>query len=415
MSSGLELSFEFSNAFPEKKEDHPLFMRQGGIRGCLKLRNPGGIEVDKVKLILRGYMFNTIGHGCQELYQPHKLRMESKILHMIDVQDSFAYARDHCAGREEVFNFDFQLRKANYDLDESLDDGELLRQFNGFLPCSLGIFGPWCQHAVGQACCQAEALVKYELEAKVFNGDDCVGSGFRPLRIFDCPDTNPPPVHLEHFPGEYTCSDEQRLRTLYKMGNPLLRVSVVEPKPVEIRPNGEMALAALMFRFTMRGVDAPPKQLEVRINSMLKAMTFIAVNKLGSQPTVSLSKKCPLVAAVPKWGRSYHRKLRLGQWVGGEKPGEWVASALIWMPVCENSTPAPTFFTPSLSRRYSSVLRIEVKGAGKAVFNLHIPVQIVYPDPIADVPSYETATSTPSSEEEGFNFGISDELPIYVR
>jgi hypothetical protein len=85
------------------------------------------------------------------------------------------------------------------------------------------------------------------------------------------------------------------------------------------------------------------------------------------------------------------------------------------MPVSESATPAPTFFTPCLARRYSAVLRLEVKGAGKAVFSLHVPVQIVYPDPTMDVPSYETAMSIPTSEEELFDFGPGDELPIYVR
>lgn len=54
MSSGLKLDFEFSNAFAEKKDNLPLFMRQDGIRGCLRLSNPGGEAMDKVKLILRG-------------------------------------------------------------------------------------------------------------------------------------------------------------------------------------------------------------------------------------------------------------------------------------------------------------------------------------------------------------------------
>jgi len=121
------------------------------------------------------------------------------------------------------------------------------------------------------------------------------------------------------------------------------------------------------------------------------------------------------LAAVPKWGRSYHRKLRVGHWVKGNAQGEWTATALVWMPVSESATPAPTFFTPCLARRYSAVLRLEVKGAGKAVFSLHVPVQIVYPDPTMDVPSYETAMSIPTSEEELFDFGPGDELPIYVR
>jgi hypothetical protein len=60
MSSGLKLRFDFSNAFAEKKTDLPLFLRQGGIKGCLTLSNPGATEVDKVKLVLRGEAFGAL-------------------------------------------------------------------------------------------------------------------------------------------------------------------------------------------------------------------------------------------------------------------------------------------------------------------------------------------------------------------
>jgi hypothetical protein len=335
---------------------------------------------------------------------------------MIDVQDSFASRNGHSGEREEIFYFDFQVSKAHYNADNSPNDEfEPVTQFSGALPCSLGIFGPWCSHAAGQVCCQAEALVKYEIEAKVYDGDDVLATAFRPVRIFDCQDAHPPPVHLAHFPGEFTCNDTQPLKTIYRMGSLQLSVNIAVPKPVEIRPGGEVSMAALTVRFTMRETDTPPKHLDVRINSILKATTFIAAMKMSGQPTIQQSKINPLLAAVPKWGRSYHRKLRICQWIRGDTPREWVAHALVWMPVSEGSTPTPTFFTPCLARRYSAALRLEVKGAGKAVFNLHVPVQIVYPDPSTEVPSYETATSTPSSEEEGFDFRPVEELPIYVR
>lgn len=60
MSSSITLGFDFSNAFSEKTDDMPLFMRRDGIRGCLKLLNPRGEEVDKVKLILRGVFRDSV-------------------------------------------------------------------------------------------------------------------------------------------------------------------------------------------------------------------------------------------------------------------------------------------------------------------------------------------------------------------
>lgn len=328
---------------------------------------------------------------------------------MIDVQDSFS---SRTAGRdeteEEIFNFDFQLQKARYELDAEHDN-------HGLLPCSLALFGPWCQHAIGKACCQAEVLVKYEVEARVYNGDECVASHFRPVRIFDCPDVNPPPIHHEHFPGEYTFNDEQKLKATYKLSRPSIKITSSEARPAEIRTDGEVTMAGLEFKLILRGFDEAPKYLDMRINSILKATTFIAAARMDSQPTVKSARTNPFIAAVPKWGRSYHRKLHVCEWTSGKVPKEWTATAFVWMPISEGSTPAPTFFTPFLARRYSAGIRLEVKGAGKAVLNLHLPLQLVYSEPNSEVPSYETAMSTPASEEEGFDFGDVDELPIYVR
>ena len=76
MDSNLKLGFEFSNAFSEKSDELPLFMRQDGIRGCLRLGNPSGEEVEKVKLILRGMAITTVdsnhAHTRRLLIQHHR-------------------------------------------------------------------------------------------------------------------------------------------------------------------------------------------------------------------------------------------------------------------------------------------------------------------------------------------------------
>lgn len=345
------------------------------------------------------------------------MHVQQRILRMIDVQDSFSARTGRDVLEDETFNFSFQLQKARYVLDEALSYGEE-RQFNSLLPSSIGVFGPYCQHAVEQSCCQAETVVKYEIEARVYCGDDCISSASQAVRIFDCPVVHPAPVHTEHFPGEYVCKSEQRLKTMYRISKPVLTISSSEPRPVEIRANGDVAMAAISLQFTLRGVNAPPGNLDVSINSILKATTFLSAVKMTSQPTIKNSKVNSFMAAVPKWGRSYHRKLHITEWTRGNDPRakSWSANAMVWMPVSEGATPAPTFWTPFLARRYSAGLRVEVGGSvGKGIFQLCVPVQVVYPEINGEVPSYETAMSTPVSEVEDFEFGSSDVLPIYVR
>jgi len=342
---------------------------------------------------------------------------------------SSRYDSDDTTG--ETFNFDFPLEKEPWGPEDSRSDSDpeedSLQQLPSILPSSVNVFGPWCPNAAGQACCQAEVIVKYEIVASAYNGDDIVGSARQEIRIYDSGDSNPPPVHLAHFPDEYTCVQEKRLKKMYIPGS-RLSVSVTEPKPVEIRPCGETTMAAFPLRFLMRRNDpndiSPPGKLDVRMNSLLKAMTFIAVQPLKKQPTTKQSRSSPFLAAVPKYGRSYHRKLRICHWTRNpsSSPSEnsWIANTLVWFPVTENSSPAPTFTTKYLSRRYSVSLRLEVKGSGKAVFNLQVPIQIVYSGAlgVGDVPSYEVAVTPPNElvEAEACEDGrVNERLPLYVR
>jgi len=67
------------NAFAEKDKSLPVFLRERGIKGTLRVTNADGRRIEKVKLVLRGFFVNMIGHGCAELYQPHKLKMEQRV------------------------------------------------------------------------------------------------------------------------------------------------------------------------------------------------------------------------------------------------------------------------------------------------------------------------------------------------
>jgi hypothetical protein len=387
-------------------------------------------------------MINVVGHGCPALYQPHKVVLEQtvsirrmvqmhmliriQVLKLMDVQDSVASRYNPNNGDGETFNFDFPLNKEPWGPEEQSsdeDEEEVPQNWPRTLPSSINVFGPWCVNAAGQACCQAEVMVKYEIEAFAYNGDDVVGSTSQEVRIYDSPDSHPPPVHVADFAEEYTCTQEKRLKKMCIPGS-RLTVTVTEPKPVEIKPYGEISMAAFPIRFMMRQSKselASPGKLNVHINSLLKSTTFIAVRQLKSQPTTKQARSSPYLAAVPKYGRSYNRTLRICHWTRGHTPHSslenlWVASALVWLPITENSNPAPTFFTKYLSRRYTVSLRLDVRGSGKGIFNLQVPLQLVYPMELgsADVPSYEIATTPPNEEEETCD-REDERLPVYVR
>lgn len=338
-----------------------------------------------------------------------------QLMKLMDVQDSVSsrYAPDN--GNSETFHFNFPLAKEPWSIPPCEEDDEngVARKYIRTLPSSLNVFGPWCAMAAGQACCQAEATVRYDVEATAIRGDTVIATNVHEVRIYDSPDSHPPPVHMADFPEEYHCGQEKRLK-IFRIPGSRLTIIASEPKPLEVRPRGESTMAAFPLKFIMRDSPCPPRRLDVRIHSLLKAVTFISANEMDSQPTIKQSKTSAFLAAVPKFGRSYHRSLHLSHWTRNQQSeDEWVAHAFVWLPITENATPTPTFFTPYLSRRYSVSLRLEVKGAGKALFNLNVPLQIVYPVDVgsADAPSYEIATTLQCEaecEEE-------ERLPVYVR
>lgn len=75
--------------------------------------------------------------------------------------------------------------------------------------------------------------------------------------------------------------------------------------------------------------------------------------------------------------------MKLAKWdVHPSKTSSWVADTTLWLPVIDETLPAPSVFTPYITRRYSVAVQLNVCGArmGKASFHLDVPVQVVYVD-----------------------------------
>jgi hypothetical protein len=264
--------------------------------------------------------------------------------------------------------------------------------------------------------------VKYSLEATVYQDDRKIATSTKELRIIDCPDAHPPPVHLAHFPYEYICSVEKTLKRMRFCGTHKLTVSVEEPEPVEIRGNKGIVFAAFPLRFVIpldsKNPRTTPKPLSIRIKSQLLSFSFMSVTPMTKRPTIGEAKLLPFLAVIPKSCRSYNRKMRVDWGSGHTKPpepreGAWQHDTIVWLPICETSMPTPTFFTLYLARRYSVALRFDIQGDGKATFLLTVPLQIVYPaDSRCGTPSYDIAIS---QDQDDAAYMDAQRLPAYVR
>jgi hypothetical protein len=441
----IDLKIEYSNPYASKEFVTPVFLRHQGIRGKLSATNLQDHGVEKVKIVLKGMksqlsyglrltdlgtLRNAIGHACAAYYQPHKLLVEQtvrsstgsewaisidylQILKLTDVQDSLALTRDDVAADDdkEEFTFNFQLRPGTrFDSHADCQETDL----NRTLPSSLNVHGPWCTSSTGQPCCFFDSRVKYEIQAFAYASDMAIATTSQEIRVYDTEDPFPPPIHTAHFPGEYVCQQEKRLKKLLKIRGNRLSISVAEPKPLEVPAVNKPGLAAFQMRFAMRGFESiladAPGALDVRINSALKVTTYVAVGSMESHPTLRSTETSPLLATLSRNCRVYHRKLRLSGWRidPDECPGAWMKDILVWLPVIEGSCPTPTFFTSYLTRRYSVAMRIDVKSsAGAAVFYLNVPIQIVY----SEAPVY----SERSSMESNPPLPGPDRLPLYSR
>lgn len=320
---------------------------------------------------------------------------------------SSRYNPDH--GNGESFPFDFRLPRHDQDSKQPHT-----------LPSSLAVTGNFCAFSLPQDPCLAETRVSYFVETTVYRDEIKIATATKEIRILDCSDAHPPPVHLAHFPYEYTCSAEKTLKRLRLYGTHRLAVSVAEPKPVEVCRNQGVVFAAFPVRFTVpldsKNPKAPPKSLTIRVKSQLLSFSFLSVTPMTGQPTIGEAKLSPLLAVIPKSYRSYHRKM-LVEWGSGStntleaRKGTWQHDTTMLLPICEGTLPTPTFFTLYLARRYNVALRFDVQSDGKASFHLTIPLQIVYPaDSRRGTPSYETVIG-----QDQYDAGEAHRLPSYVR
>ncbi|KAF2403710.1 hypothetical protein EJ06DRAFT_527313 [Trichodelitschia bisporula] len=413
----LRLEFDFADDSRRPGSAIPVFFRHTGVKGSLRAFNVSNNDVDKIKIVLRGFLLNVVGHRCPQFQLSHDMVVEHQLLKLVDVHFS---ASQHSRTSDDVdceeFPFDFKLKARSCSAPEDRHDSPIFPATT--LPSSVDVLGPWCTAAAGEVNCRAETQVRYEVEAYAYRGDDAVSAAVQQVRIFDIVDAHPPPIHMADFPGEYTCSQEHKLKRSFSRSGRRMMIAVAQPKPLEISLDKDVSMVAFHVSFFVEDGpthSSPPSTLHIRVDSLLRSTTFIALRQMDMHPTVAQARRTPFLAAVPKFGRPYHRKLHITNWTrcppGNKVSRWWMNETVVWLPITEKSNPAPTFFTPFISRRYSVSLRFAAKGDGKANFLLQVPLQIVYPTLLGSAaPAYDAEPPQDESIELG-----PERLPLYVR
>lgn len=279
---------------------------------------------------------------------------------------------------------------------------------------------------------QASAVARYEVEARLCTGERVVRSVPAEIRIYITLAHVPPPVSLDDFPQEYTCSLSKPLRRKKQVvwssskasrfgDETRLTVTVLEPSALRLDPRRDQdhpVIITLAAEFSVikcsRGAkvtDQPPDNMDVVLNWLLESTTFISLVPMHQIPTRKEAFKSPFVASPTTSSPWRTAKMSLHRWKAVESCVSSITShgssaPLIAVPArgCSSSESAkehlntkwrkeetlhlaltppsdsmPTFFTPRLSRRYSLQLYFEFQQHEKAAhFNLKVPVQIIW-------------------------------------
>lgn len=200
------------------------------------------------------------------------------------------------------FRFDISSFVPTSDGEDGLNPSNTVH----CLPCSLcNSSGIPSSSSATTLCCIGECVVQYQIRATVIAGAAEVAATANKIDII--PTLEPrPPISTEDFAGEYLTYSQVDLRSsILQRWLGTLSLRSQEPSPLEFDPTTRVAWSKMMLRLCYRGRlsdDLPrgPPVAQARIQTRLKAVTFISVVMQKRQPTESEAITSPFTKRVTR-------------------------------------------------------------------------------------------------------------------
>lgn len=271
-------------------------------------------------------------------------------------------------------------------------------------------------------------IVAYRVEVVLLDNDIVVGSQQARIRVLNASNDVSPPISLDDFPGDYVCSMHKQLgfgkvRTWmsHKIAPPnprfLVAIEVQEPKPIRLDPFSKSSnpgfvelVASLQFSQLYKTSEHQvqhPGAIEVNFQWSIKHTTFVSLVAMQKMPSRSSRVKNDFIRKFRTLTPTRKVKMVLRDWKAIERHDQaqgaeaanpasetialgvaqgkgadiqWQSIQRLHLPIDLSSHCATTFFTPHISRRSALLLRLECcsDGAGRARFELEVPLQIVF-------------------------------------
>lgn len=270
-------------------------------------------------------------------------------------------------------------------------------------------------------------ICAFQILVQLFQGEHEVFSRQTDIRASNVSSETPPPISLDDFPDDYTCSigkciSSGKIRSWWssrpRASQPRLRLAVTIPEPEVMilsraQQQGNVSCVNLDATFHLdRSSESAdeasrvPDDMNITISWLLKTTAFLAVVPMHELPTFQDTAADPYIAALSTSTPLRSVKLVLRDWtscadgcaplssvnphsvqrstvnattapVGFE--ARWHKHERLFLPLADLSECSTTFSTPYISRRHTIEVQIESRSSGSSTvqLKLRVPIQIV--------------------------------------
>lgn len=243
----------------------------------------------------------------------------------------------------------------------------------------------------GAQTCHAKIV--YALTAQVFRRSVLMGHITVAIRVYN--DMNAqPPICMADFPSEYRCLHQKPLTRRFRKTGAFFSATITEPCPFVFSSKEDSALTTLPICIVYhtrseQKCDSALKLTELigaTFTWQIKSLTFLSTQPVTSIPTTVLPGRQNTVSMITALSLKHQLKWRLCP--GQNSPttrtelsdNSWTKAFKLPLIIDKAVLPAPSVFTPYISRRYNLVLWIKLEGSygDKTNLQLEVPVQIAY-------------------------------------
>lgn len=223
------------------------------------------------------------------------------------------------------------------------------------------------------------AHVSYFLDAYAVVDGLVTHSARKQIFLEDDTPSIPPPIAIDDFPGEYSCSKSKRVSRLLSRRR-MFSVEVSQPNPVTFRAHHDNAVAYCLFRMHCASFKNFTEQpIAVALKWQLQTTTFFSVLPMAKSPTVAQASRSHCISVSRTHSTPSRLDLKFSGWRRTQRLSDtWETACQVILVLRSPRDRLPTFCSPFLCRRYSLGFHLKVCLQGWTDYELMVPLHVMY-------------------------------------